>query len=140
MHQSRHRQCSAVCARASVRGHSSSLTSLCSALKWHYTADHEQLGLSETKSNACEIAAWRFLSRLSEREVMNFCLYEIPDVSEALDELREEYYDQEAAERTPLLPRILRSSNDGSRAVPVGSSSKRATLLTALSPPHQCQR
>lgn len=64
---------------------------------------------------------------------MNFCLYEIPDVREATDELRQQYYDQEAAERTPLLPRILPSPKDEPTAVPVGSSSKRANLLSSLS-------
>ncbi|KND93229.1 Calcium channel YVC1 [Tolypocladium ophioglossoides CBS 100239] len=103
------------------------------ALKWHYAADHEQMGLSETKSNACEIVAWRFLSRLSEREAMNFCLYEIPDLGDATDELLQQEYDQEAAERTLLLPRILPSPSNEPTAVPFGSSSKRANLLSSLS-------
>lgn len=38
--------------------------------------------MSEARANACEIVAWRFLTRLSEREVVEFCLYEIPDECE----------------------------------------------------------
>ncbi|KAI1131350.1 ion transporter [Nemania abortiva] len=49
------------------------------ALKWHYGAIVDGRGLSEARANACEIVAWRFLTRLSEREVVEFCLYEIPD-------------------------------------------------------------
>ncbi|KAI3334816.1 ion transporter [Ustulina deusta] len=49
------------------------------ALKWHYGAISDSRGLSDARANACEIVAWRFLTRLSEREVVDFCLYEIPD-------------------------------------------------------------
>ncbi|KAI1156746.1 ion transporter [Nemania diffusa] len=49
------------------------------ALKWHYGAIPDGRGLSDARANACEIVAWRFLTRLSEREVVDFCLYEIPD-------------------------------------------------------------
>ncbi|KAI0433622.1 ion transporter [Xylaria sp. FL1042] len=49
------------------------------ALKWHYGTISDSKGLSDARANACEIVAWRFLTRLSEREVVDFCLYEIPD-------------------------------------------------------------
>ncbi|KAI0600080.1 ion transporter [Biscogniauxia sp. FL1348] len=49
------------------------------ALRWHYGAVNDGRGVSEARANACEIVAWRFLTRLSEREVVEFCLYEIPD-------------------------------------------------------------
>ncbi|KAI1429916.1 ion transporter [Xylaria sp. FL1777] len=48
------------------------------ALKWHYGSISDGRGLSDARANACEIVAWRFLTRLSEREVVDFCLYEIP--------------------------------------------------------------
>ncbi|KAJ6447170.1 Guanine nucleotide-binding protein negative regulator 1 [Purpureocillium lavendulum] len=102
------------------------------ALKWHYAADSEHQGLGEARSNACEIVAWRFLSRLSEREAMNYCLYEIPDPQADGNE-RPLQYDQEAGESSPLLPRILPSSGDESMDRPAGSSAKKATLLSSLS-------
>ncbi|KAI1341583.1 hypothetical protein F5Y15DRAFT_376552 [Xylariaceae sp. FL0016] len=49
------------------------------ALRWHYGSINDGRGVSEARANACEIVAWRFLTRLSEREVVEFCLYEIPD-------------------------------------------------------------
>ncbi|KAI0486150.1 ion transporter [Xylaria cf. heliscus] len=51
------------------------------ALRWHYGAISDASGLSDARANACEIVAWRFLTRLSEREVVDFCLYEIPGPS-----------------------------------------------------------
>ncbi|GJN76664.1 hypothetical protein PLIIFM63780_000150 [Purpureocillium lilacinum] len=102
------------------------------ALKWHYAADSEHQGLGETRSNACEIVAWRFLSRLSEREAMNYCLYEIPDPKGDEDE-RPVERDQEAGETSPLLPRILPSADDDATQRPAGSSTKKATLLSSLS-------
>jgi hypothetical protein len=35
--------------------------------------------VNEARANACEITAWRFLTHPSEREAVEFCLYEIPD-------------------------------------------------------------
>ncbi|UNI13384.1 hypothetical protein JDV02_000132 [Purpureocillium takamizusanense] len=102
------------------------------ALKWHYAADSEHQGLGEARSNACEIVAWRFLSRLSEREAMNYCLYEIPDPKGDEDEPPVER-DQEAGETSPLLPRILPSTGDDAGQRPAGSSAKKATLLSSLS-------
>ncbi|XP_044724068.1 ion transport protein [Hirsutella rhossiliensis] len=95
------------------------------ALKWHYAADQEHRGLSETRSGACEIVAWRLLARLSEREAMDFCLYEIPDAEDddandvtSPQPQQPRSYDQEAAETSPLLP--------------PGSSSKKAKMENSL--------
>ncbi|KAI0482228.1 hypothetical protein GGR56DRAFT_684820 [Xylariaceae sp. FL0804] len=52
------------------------------ALRWHYGDINDGRGVSEARANACEIVAWRFLTRLSEREVVQYCLHEIPDVYE----------------------------------------------------------
>lgn len=49
------------------------------ALKWHYGAASEEKSINEARANAAEIVAWRFLTHLSEREVVDYCLYEIPD-------------------------------------------------------------
>ncbi|KJZ79162.1 hypothetical protein HIM_01313 [Hirsutella minnesotensis 3608] len=108
------------------------------ALKWYYASDQEHAGLSESRSNACEIVAWRYLARMSEREAMDFCLYEIPDTdatandrSEHQEPTRHGHTDQEAAETSPLLPRLL-SPRDESHALPAGSASKKARLENSL--------
>ncbi|KAJ1331685.1 ion transporter [Microdochium nivale] len=53
------------------------------ALRWHYGAGNDENHVSEARANACEIVAWRFLTRLSEREAVEFCLYEIPGQCES---------------------------------------------------------
>ncbi len=53
------------------------------ALKWHYGAVSGDRGLAEARANACEIVAWRFLTHLTEREAVDFCLYEIPGSTRA---------------------------------------------------------
>ncbi|OAA57087.1 receptor-activated Ca2+-permeable cation channel [Niveomyces insectorum RCEF 264] len=52
-------------------------------LKWHYGAAGGDRSLNEARANACEIVAWRFLTHLSEREAVDFCLYEIPSTKKA---------------------------------------------------------
>jgi hypothetical protein len=48
-------------------------------LKWHFSSlEPDDRGLNDTRANACEIVAWRFLTRLSERDATNYCLYELP--------------------------------------------------------------
>ncbi|KAI8632485.1 hypothetical protein F5Y19DRAFT_472518 [Xylariaceae sp. FL1651] len=77
------------------------------ALRWHYGAISDDRGISDARANACEIVAWRFLTRLSEREAVEFCLYENPDpcdcdVEEAA--AHEECANEgESGERTALL-------------------------------------
>lgn len=53
------------------------------ALKWHYGAAAGDRSLCEARANACEIVAWRFLTHLTEREAVDFCLYEIPGTKKA---------------------------------------------------------
>lgn len=49
-------------------------------LKWHYSdLDPDDRGINETRAHACEIIAWRLLSHLSEREVLDYLLYELPN-------------------------------------------------------------
>ncbi|PHH83926.1 hypothetical protein CDD83_2785 [Cordyceps sp. RAO-2017] len=107
------------------------------ALKWHYAAESEHVGLSETRSNACEIVAWRFLARLSGREAMDFCLYEIPaehhidhDPGQHRPRQLPCEHDGEAAETSPLIRRIrLGPQLD---VPPVGRPSKRTKLESSL--------
>lgn len=84
------------------------LTVHCRALRWHYSAESEHPDLSGARANACEIVAWRFLTRQSERDAVDYCLYEIPG-GEAIDAQPVvptifENIDEEADERSPLLP------------------------------------
>ncbi|OTB06287.1 hypothetical protein M426DRAFT_9775 [Hypoxylon sp. CI-4A] len=82
------------------------------ALRWHYGAVNDGRGVSDARANACEIAAWRFLTRLSEREAVDFCLYEIPDPSEDESPQNDEPTDGgESNERTALLRNTSRSSS-----------------------------
>lgn len=101
------------------------------ALKWHYDTDDENRGICEARANACEIVAWRFLTRLSEREAVDYCLYEIPE-PDYEDEEHQEPCDEEAGEHSPLITRI-RTSGGRRGTNPVGSSLKRSQLLSSLS-------
>ena len=50
-----------------------------SVLKWHYSSlEPDDGGINETRSHACEIVAWRFLSHLSEHELIDYLLCELP--------------------------------------------------------------
>ncbi|KAF4967931.1 hypothetical protein FSARC_4624 [Fusarium sarcochroum] len=105
------------------------------ALKWHYTSSSEHRTLGESRADACEIVAWRFLTRLSEREAVDYCLYEIPDPDEAEAEAAGNGHagDEEAGETAPLLSH-LRSIDSRRRGPgPAGSSMKRNQLLSSLS-------
>ncbi|KAI5866697.1 ion transporter [Durotheca rogersii] len=85
------------------------------ALRWHYGTITDDRGVSEARANACEIAAWRFLTRLSEREVVEFCLHEIPDDGEE-DELSgadDPADGGESNERTSLLSNASTCSSSG---------------------------
>ncbi|GFP57741.1 hypothetical protein ACSS6W_007424 [Trichoderma asperelloides] len=104
------------------------------ALKWHYALDRDNQGLGEARSNACEIVAWRFLTRHSEREAVTFCLFEIPDHKKTKAQQQQQLAnDPEAGERAPLLPRVLATFDGSSPSAPVGSSSKKIQLLSSLS-------
>ena len=48
-------------------------------LKWYFNASEpDDRGLNDARGYACEIVAWRFLSHLSERERIDYLLYELP--------------------------------------------------------------
>ncbi|KAG6034484.1 hypothetical protein E4U19_005675 [Claviceps sp. Clav32 group G5] len=114
------------------------------ALKWHYAAHNEHLSIGETRSHACEITAWRFLTRLSERQAVEFCLYEIPagDADHAGESASaaSTSHDQEAAaggvvgggEQSPLLPRSD-SCEDPLRCMASRSAGRKSKLLSSLS-------
>ncbi|KAK4226700.1 hypothetical protein QBC38DRAFT_479734 [Podospora fimiseda] len=108
------------------------------ALKWHYGSNTEDKGLSEARANACEIVAWRFLTHLSEREAVDYCLYEIPDPKE--EESRDASQDEEEGEvdeRSALLAQALTGTAQATRKVFSGSEgsqgNKRNLLLKSIS-------
>ncbi|KAF9765853.1 hypothetical protein IL306_001778 [Fusarium sp. DS 682] len=105
------------------------------ALKWHYASSSEHRSLGESRADACEIVAWRFLTRLSEREAVDFCLYEIPDLNEDEAQAAGNGHtgDEEAGESSPLLSHLRSIDNRRRGPGPAGSSMKRNQLLSSLS-------
>ncbi|GAB1319538.1 Calcium channel YVC1 [Madurella fahalii] len=104
------------------------------ALKWHYGAITEDKGLNDARANACEIVAWRFLTHLSEREAVDYCLYEIPDPKYSGS--RSPTDDEEAAidERSALLGQAIQSTaNSARRALSQTGNTKRNLLLHSIS-------
>ncbi|KAH8594543.1 hypothetical protein B0O99DRAFT_625182 [Bisporella sp. PMI_857] len=96
-------------------------------LKWHFsTLDVDDRGLNETRANACEIVAWRFLSRISERDAVDYCLYELPNTDIEVGSDAEPA--TEPTESSSLLPQF-RASTPTIRP----TSSKRVELLRSVS-------
>ncbi len=91
--------------------------------------------MSEARANACEIVAWRFLTRLSEREVVEFCLYEIPDECDNGGSPRNECDPDEGEtnERTALLGGAQGTSAHEGRGRYRSGSSRRDHLLQSVS-------
>ena len=44
--------------------------------------DNEDAGLNESRALACELVAWQFLTFLSEKELIDYLLYELPGADE----------------------------------------------------------
>lgn len=109
------------------------------ALKWHYGALREDKNVNEARANAAEIVAWRFLTHLCEREVVDYCLYEIPDPEQGAGTVN--YHDEEngrpagdADENTALLTRVLSSTTGSAKsAIPSTGTKKRYQLLRSIS-------
>lgn len=86
-----------------------------------------------TRSNACEIVAWRFLSRFTEQETLDYCLHEIPeihDTSQAPTPLPRD--EDQVGEASPLLGQVINRDRLHPNR-PVGSTGKRTQLLSSLS-------
>lgn len=112
------------------------------ALKWHYGAAQEDKSINDARANAAEIVAWRFLTHLCEREIVDYCLYEIPDPEQ--DPGTDSPHDEEtgrqsgdADENTALLAQMLtstvRSAKSARSAVTNNGSNKRYQLLRSIS-------
>lgn len=87
--------------------------------------------MNETRANACEIIAWRFLSRLAEKDAIDFCLYELPEddgqVSEpGRGDVGEVHGEND--ESTSLLPRYVKD-----RIPERKSESRRQKLMRGVS-------
>lgn len=106
------------------------------ALKWHYGAAHDDKSINEARANAAEIVAWRFLTHLSEREVVDYCLYEIPDAAEHEVSQDEENgrQSEEVDENTALLAQSWADTvNTAKSAITHNGSSKRYQLMRSIS-------
>ncbi|KAK4200985.1 hypothetical protein QBC40DRAFT_278947 [Triangularia verruculosa] len=103
------------------------------ALKWHYGTSVEDKGLMDARANACEIVAWRFLTHLSEREAVDYCLYEIPDPKDIEPHTPNDEEEGEVDEHSALLAQALHGSVGSSRRTPQSASTKRNLLLSSIS-------
>jgi hypothetical protein len=104
-----------------------------SALKWHYGSINEDKGLNEARANACEIVAWRFLTHLSEREAVDYCLYEIPDPRDS-DQSPTDEEEATIDEQSALLGQALQGTvNSARQALSQSGSNKRNMLLQSIS-------
>ncbi|KAK4243636.1 hypothetical protein C7999DRAFT_36031 [Corynascus novoguineensis] len=102
------------------------------ALKWHYGAISENKGLNEARANGCEIVAWRFLAHLSEREAVDYCLYEIPDPKDV--DARPSDEETVVDEHSALLGQALRgTANSARQAFTQPASLKRNMLFQSIS-------
>jgi hypothetical protein len=102
-------------------------------LKWHFsTLESDDRGLNETRANACEIVAWRFLTQVSERDAVDFCLYELPPVQATEESSDANGIEGEADERTDLLQQF-RAQTSLAPISPARPGSKRVELLRSLS-------
>ncbi|OCK76614.1 hypothetical protein K432DRAFT_408020 [Lepidopterella palustris CBS 459.81] len=65
--------------------HHPAIVSALLALKTHFAAleTDDDRGVNDARGYACEIVAWRFVTHLSEREAIDFLLYELPSVPTA---------------------------------------------------------
>ncbi|OIW31900.1 hypothetical protein CONLIGDRAFT_629588 [Coniochaeta ligniaria NRRL 30616] len=107
------------------------------ALKWHYGEADEDRGLNDARANACEIVAWRLLTHLSEREAVEYCLYEIPVDDKHADHAHqdEESRGDEVDESTPLVAQAWSSSPQKTvrRTLERNGSTRRYQLLQSIS-------
>ncbi|KAL5330333.1 hypothetical protein ACEPPN_003860 [Leptodophora sp. 'Broadleaf-Isolate-01'] len=103
-------------------------------LKWHFsTLEVDDRGLNETRANACEIVAWRFLTRISERDAVDFCLYELPEVQHTEEEPQNpEPCGSEVNEHSSLLPQF-RARDPLLPTTPTRPTSKRVEMLRSIS-------
>jgi len=84
-------------------------------------------GINDTRANACEIVAWRFLGQIAERDAVDFCLYQLPQPSEP--EEPTVTCDLDPTEQSSLLPQFRARDP----VTPTRPGSKRVELLRSVS-------
>ncbi|MCJ1246489.1 hypothetical protein MMC30_003697 [Trapelia coarctata] len=86
--------------------HKHNIVSAFLILKWHYSnLEPDERGINESRANACELVAWRLLSHLSERDLIDCLLYELPPPDEPdQDDASDVSRDGDSAQhpRTPI--------------------------------------
>jgi hypothetical protein len=88
----------------------------------------------EARANSCEIVAWRFLVHLSEREAVDFCLYEIPPPVPAQPADEEQRDSNEVDETSPLILQAWNSAAEtAQKAAENTGTAKRYQLLQSIS-------
>lgn len=109
-------------------------------MRWHYGAATEDKSVNDARANAAEIVAWRFLTHLSEREAVDYCLYEIPEPKEAQEDGRAREDDEngrqseEVDENTALLAQTWPGTFDSAKsALTSTGTNKRYQLLKSIS-------
>ena len=56
-------------------------------LKWHFASlEDDDHGVNQSRGYACEIVAWRFLTHLSQHELIDHLLCELPAISYASEQ------------------------------------------------------
>lgn len=118
-------------------------------VKFHFSSlDPDDRGLNETRANACEIVAWRFLSRLSERDAIQYALYELPSpddsssdesvASSSVEQSRTHRRSTSSShDRSPLLPQFRSNENNHGRPVtPRAGTNRRQQLLRSVTESH----
>lgn len=81
----------------------------------------DERGLNDTRANACEIVAWRFLARLAERDAIDYVVYELPPPKTSVLPGEEDTRDVEN--------RTATSPNEHSSLLPQFRASDHAQLL-----------
>jgi hypothetical protein len=100
-------------------------------LTWHFnTLDVDDHRLNETRASACEMTAYKFLSRISEREAVDFCLYELPPPPPD-PVATTEACDVDEDEHSSLLPQFR--ARDSQISTPGKPENRRTQLLRSLS-------
>ncbi|KAF2121480.1 hypothetical protein BDV96DRAFT_564336 [Lophiotrema nucula] len=100
--------------------HHPALVSALLALKTHFAALEEasdEPGVNQGRGYACEYVAWQFLTNLSEREAIDFLLYELPSSSSTTP-------DSSDAERAGGLRRNGNVNGGSNEQTPLLSSSE----------------
>lgn len=101
-------------------------------LKWHFsTLEVDDHRLNETRANTCEIVAWRFLTQICERDAVDFCLYELPEVSTSEEGEGERTYEPTPDEQSSLLPQFR--ARDNLTPTLARPESRRVELLRSIS-------